>query len=182
MKKILILLLLITSLYSYDDAKIYTGLNVGYFNENFRNNLDAQSSSVMSSFKLGYGVQKAYAVEFSIDLVKNKSKIFSNNDKDKYAINVDFVKAFDTYRYINPFFKVGFGAGSLKVNREVQYKLNFGSFNIGAGLFIPINKSFDFEVGYNYRYLSYEKLDIITDTISQESHVNYAYVGFNVRF
>ncbi len=185
MKNILILLLLITSLYSYDDgadAKIYTGINVGYFNESFGEDLDAQSSTMMSSFKVGYGVQTAYAVEFSVDWVKNKSSIFSNNDKDKYSINVDFIKAFDIYKYLNPFFKAGFGTGSLKIDREVQYKLAFGSFNVGAGVFIPLNESFDFEIGYNYRYLSYEKLDTIVNIIAHESHVNYAYAGFNVRF
>ncbi len=179
MKKIALFLLLITSLYS--DPKIYIGTSTGYFSESFTT-LEAESSTMLATFKIGYGEQKAYAIEFSVDWVNNKSKIFSSNDGDKYSINVEFVKAFDLHRYVNPFFKAGFGAGNLKVDREFQDRLNFGSFNLGAGLFIPIDEHFDFELGYTYKYLTYEKLNTIVNIISHESHANTAYAGFNVRF
>ncbi len=180
MKKIILLSLLLTSLYA--DPKIYMGAGIGYFNENFTDKLDAEISTMMSTFKIGYGEQKAYAVEFSIDWVDNKSKIFSQNDGDKYSINVEFVKAFNLYKYVNPFFKAGFGAGRMEIDRELQDTLNFGSFNIGTGIFIPINEHFDFEIGYNYRFLTYEKLDIVVDDISYESHVNTIYTSLNIRF
>ena len=158
------------------------GANVGYFNENFLNNLDAKNSTLTSSFKVGYGVREAYAIEFSIDWVDNNSKIFSDNDGDKYSINVELVKAFNLNKYMNPFFKAGFGAGNLKVDREVQDRLNFGSFNLAIGIFIPINQHLDLEVGYNYKYLTYEKIDIIANQVSYESHINVIYTGLNVRF
>ncbi len=180
LNKILLFLLLLTSLYS--DAKIYMGMNAGYFNENFLDNLDAKNSTVMTSFKVGYGVREAYAIEFSVDWVENKSKIFSENDGDKYGINVEVIKGFNLHRYINPFFKAGFGSGNLQIDRELQNRLSFGSFNIGAGLFIPLNHNFDIEIGYNYRYMTYEKVDRAIDDFSYESHANILYTGFNVRF
>ncbi len=180
MKKIILFSLLLTSLYS--DAKIYMGASAGYFNENFTNDLDASNSSTQATIKVGYGLQKAYAIEFSVDWVENKSNIFSENDGDKYALNIEFVKAFDLHKYINPFFKAGFGAGNLTVDRELQDRLNFGSFNLAAGTFIPINEHFDFEIGYSYRYLTYEKIDTVVNNISYESHVNVIYTGLNVRF
>ena len=180
MKKIVLFLLLLTSLYS--DAKIYTGASYGYFDESFDGELDAENSNNSATFKIGYGDREAYAIEFSIDWVDNKSKIFSDNDKAKYALNIEFVKALDLDIYINPFFKAGFGAGNLKIDRELQEKLNFGSFNLGAGIFIPVNDNFDLELGYKYRYLTYERLDTIAENISYSSNVNTAYAGINVRF
>ncbi|NPA59261.1 MAG: porin family protein, partial [Epsilonproteobacteria bacterium] len=151
MKKIILFLALLTSIYA--DAKLYTGLNVGYFNESFGDDLDAQNSSIQTSLKVGYGEQKAYAIEFSFDWVKNDSKIFSNKDGDKYSINVELVKAFNLHKYINPFFKVGIGGGRMTIDRVIQSKVNFGSFNLGTGIFIPINETFDIEIGYSYKYL-----------------------------
>ncbi len=180
MKKIVLFLLLLTSLYS--DAKIYMGGSYGYFDESFSGELDAQSSTKTATVKVGYGDRDAFAIEFSIDWVDNQSKIFSDADKAKYALNIEFVKAFDTDIYINPFFKAGFGVGNLQIDRELQDKLNFGSFNLGAGIFIPINTHFDLELGYNYRYLTYEKVDTIANSTSYSSNVNTAYAGFNVRF
>ncbi|MEA2092095.1 MAG: porin family protein, partial [Campylobacterota bacterium] len=58
--------------------------------------------------------------------------------------------------------------------------LNYGSFNLGLGFFIPISKHFDFEIGYDYKYISYEKLQTAGTDIN--SNINGAYAGFNVIF
>jgi opacity protein-like surface antigen len=180
LKKIILFLALISSIYA--DAKLYTGVNVGYFNENFGSSLDAKNSTTQTTFKVGYGEQKAYAIELSIDWVKNDSKIFSNKDGDKYGVNIELVKAFDLYKYINPFFKAGFGGGRLTIDRKLQHRVNFGSFNLGAGIFIPLNDTFDIEIGYSYKYLTYEKIDQAISSVSYESHVNVLYSGLNIRF
>ena len=180
MKKIILFLLLLTSLYS--DAKIYIGAGYGYFDEQFTSGLDAQSSSTSANLKFGYGERKAYAVEFNIERSENESKIFSNNDEIKYSINIELIKSFDFGIYINPFIKAGFGAGTLKIERELQDRLDFGSFNLGLGTFIPVNDNLDFELGYNYKSISYETVDQIAEKISYTSNINTIYVGFNVRF
>ncbi|MEA1892856.1 MAG: outer membrane beta-barrel protein [Campylobacterota bacterium] len=183
MKKILLILLLLTSLYSYEDdveAKIYTGISIGYMNESFSDQQDTAHSAEMLKFKIGYGVREAYAVEFSLDYIKNETDIFSEEDGDKYGLNVELIKAFDWDIFINPYFKAGFGAGYFHLKDSQKDSLNYGSFNLGLGFYIPINEHVDIAIGYDYKYVSYEKLDTIEDDIN--SFINGGYAGVNVRF
>ncbi len=181
MKKIILFSLLLTSLYS--DAKIYTGISVGYLNEEFSNASSVTSSAEMAKLKIGYGIKEAYAIEFSFDYLKNESTVFSQDgkkDADKYGINVELVKAFDWGIYVNPYFKAGFGAGYLELEEASQDSMNYGSFNFGLGLFIPLNEHFDFEIGYDYKYVSYEKFEATGADIN--SNMNGAFLGLNTRF
>ncbi len=180
MKKILLLSLLITSIFA--EAKVYFGVGAGYMNESFTDKESTNISAEMGRFKIGYGDIKAYAVEFSFDYLKNDKNVFSTtgNDSDKYAINIELVKAFDFDIFINPFFKAGFGAGYLDISHTDKSSLNYGSFNLGAGFFIPINEHFDIEIAYDYRHVSYEKVSDSANTI--DSNMNGAYIGINTRF
>lgn len=183
MKKLTLFLLLLSSLYS--DEQFYVGSNVGVVNETFTNTPDTKSSSYMTNVKFGYGIISSYAVELSFDYIKNRSKIFSSttqNDGNKVALNIELLKAFDFNPYILPFIKAGFGSGFFKTQRETQDMLHYGSLNITIGAFIPINKHFDFEVGYGYKRISYEAVDTITDAIRFKSNAQKAYVGFNIRY
>jgi len=180
LKKIILFSLLLTSLYS--DAKIYMGASGGYLNETFNDAADTSGSAEMAKFKIGYGVREAYAVEFSLDYLKNESNIFSTTgeDGDKFGLNVELVKAFDFDTIVIPYFKAGFGAGYFDISHAKKSSLNYGSFNLGLGFFIPINEHFDFEIGYDYKYVSYEKIE--TSSADINSNMNGAYAGFNVRF
>ena len=77
-------------------------------------------------------------------------------------------------------------ASKLKLNEDLDKlsedkdALNFSSFNAGLGFFIPVNEYLDFEVGYGYKYTSYEKLNSTSDSLN--SHVNIGYLGLNIRF
>ncbi len=177
--RIFISLLLFTSLYS--DAKMYVGINYGNAIEKFTN-LDAKSSGETITAKIGYGDIKAYAIELSVDRIKNESNIFSNSDGNRYSLNVELIKSFDFNTFLNPFFKLGFGTGGLKIDREIQDNLKYGSYNLGVGTFIPITNYIDLEIGYNYRYVSYEKIDIVVHATSYKSHLNTLYSGINIRF
>ncbi|WP_373004402.1 outer membrane beta-barrel protein [Sulfurimonas sp.] len=184
MKKILLFSLLITSLYS--DAKVYMGVGAGYMNETFSDTASTTNTAEMGKLKIGYGVREAYAIEFSFDYLKNDANVFSTTgkDSDKFGMNVELVKAFDWDIFINPYFKAGFGAGYFDINHAEASSLNYGSFNLGLGFFVPVNEHLDIEVGYDYKYVSYEKLtdsngNILVDV---DSHLNGAYVGLNVRF
>jgi len=180
LKKIILFLLFFTSLYS--DAKVYIGSNYGYNYEKFDDDTNAESSTEIAKIKIAYGDRESYAIEFSLDYINNQSNIFSDNDSEKYGMNVEFVKAFDFDIYVNPFFKAGFGAGFLDIDRELQKKLNYGTLNLGLGMFIPINEHFDFELGYDYKSISYESIDTIVDEVRFSSNANTIYFGFNVRF
>ena len=185
MKKIVLFLLLMSSLFA--EAKVYFGANYGTFEEEFLTNTEASSSTNIATIKAGYGVREAYAVEISLEYIDNQSKIFSSDsnvdvDGTKYGMNVNLLKAFDLDIYLLPYMKMGFGAGFFDINRVLQNRLFYSSFNLGTGIFIPINENLDFEIGYEYKYTSYESVDIIAKQINHKSNANIAYFGFNVRF
>lgn len=185
MNKILLLLVMFSSLYS--EAKFYIGTNYGTFNESFNEDTEAYSSSEMLTLKMGYAQRETYGIEFSLDYTKNNSKIFSSNidmktDGDRYGLNVALSKAFDYNIYILPFIKAGFGAGFLDIDRVLDDRLFYGSFNVGAGVLLPVNDNFDFELGYDYRYSSYEAIDMVTEKLLYTSNIGVAYFGFNIRY
>jgi len=185
LKIIILFLLLINTLFA--EAKLYLGSNYGNFEEKFTNDIDATSSSQIAKVKLGYGVREAYAIELSLEYIENKSKIFSSDnevdtDGDKYGVNVDLIKAFDLDIFVLPYLKAGFGSGWFDIQRELQNRLFYSSFNLGTGIFIPIGKNFDFELGYEYKYVSYESVDTIANKLNYTSNINEVYFGFNVRF
>lgn len=179
-KKLLFLSFFISSLYA--QASFYIGANYGAESESFSNLQEAKASSQYLSAKLGYGSRDSYGVEFSLDFIDNKSSIFSNKDGNKYAFNVEVIKAFDFDIFFNPFVKVGFGAGSMKIERELQHNLSYGTFNAALGAYIPLGEHYDIELGYTYKNRSYEKVDMVVDSISYQSHINASYIGFNIRF
>ncbi|WP_324171462.1 outer membrane beta-barrel protein [Sulfurimonas sp.] len=192
MKKIILLALILTSLYSNqtaDKSKVYVGLSGGYMNEAFSDDAKTTGSAKMAKFKIGYGIRTAYAIEFSIDYLKNTSNVFSTlpaKDGDKYGLNVELIKGFNWDIFINPYFKAGIGTGifDIKYYSSNQNSLNYSSFNLGLGFFIPINEHLDFEVGYDYKYVSYRKLISSNQEILKDlnSNINGVYIGINARF
>ena len=176
MKKIALLAFLLSSLYA--DAKFYTGVAYGLLNEKFSNETAKANEVSVAKIKVGYGDIAAYAVEFSLDFSETDSDFLSAETAKRYDFNIDLIKAFDYDIYVNPFFKVGVGTGFLDTTDNG--KLSFGSFKVGAGTFVPITDSVDIEVGYEYKYLSYEKATNLH--ISEQSHVNILYLGANFRF
>ncbi|MDY0121994.1 MAG: outer membrane beta-barrel protein [Sulfurimonas sp.] len=179
MKKLLFFLLITTSLYS--EAKIYVGSAVGYLSETF-DATDESYDANMLRIKAGYGDRAAYAIEFSVDVVEKDKNIFSQNDKERYGLNVELVKAFDLGIYVNPFFKAGFGAGFIETSSTTQSTIHYGSFNLGAGMFIPLGEHFDIELGYSYKGVSYEREENTSQDEGRSSNVNIGYIGFNARF
>ncbi|MDF1876555.1 outer membrane beta-barrel protein [Sulfurimonas sp. SAG-AH-194-L11] len=184
MKKTILFLLLISSLYA--QGRVYLGVSGGLYNETFTT-LEASNSSTMATLKIGYGDIKSYAVEFSLDYATNSSKIFSapntnSNDGNKYGFNVSLLKSFDWDIYILPFIRVGFGSGFLDIDRRLQQNLSYGSFQGSLGSFVPLSDAFDLELGYEIRSTSYEGIDTITQKTSESSLSNIAYIGVNYRF
>lgn len=184
MKKLLLFLLLLTSLSAQE--QVYCGITSFYTQENFTN-LEAKNVALRTKVKIAYGDIKSYAVEFSIESMKNSSKIFSapgvnTLDGDMLGFNIELLKSFDLDIYVYPFIRAGFGTGAMDIKRELQSSLSYGSFNLSSGLFIPIYSDVDLELGYEYRSISYESIDTIIAKTSYKSNSNSFYFGFNVRF
>ena len=178
MKKLILFILLVNSLYS--DSQIYLGIGGAGYHEHLNTN-DDDTVSPMLSLKAGYGDRKAYAIEFSFDYVDTTSATFLSDAKPRYGINVSLLKSFDFDLFFIPYARVGFGAGALSsLAKADQDSLAYGSFNLGVGTFIPINEHFDLEFSYDYRNTTFEKT---TPTAKvEEAHVNVAYIGCNFRY
>lgn len=175
LRKIILLALLLSSL-AFGESKVYMGAGYGSTNTQV-NHADSSTQEEISAdllrVKIGYGARDAYGIEFSLDYI--------NSDPKKYAFDVALIKAFDWNIYVNPFIKAGFGAGKLDNSENAEKSLTYGSFNIGAGLYVPIGEHFEAELSYEYKNRSYEKEDDSTEQ-SRTSHANVVYVGFNARF
>jgi len=182
LKKLLYLLPLLSSLV-LAEAKIYFGTAYTYNSESLSyNGSDKSFQNNGARIKIGYGDIRAYAVEFSLEYIDNKEAVFAANDGEKIGFNLELLKAFDWDIYVYPFFKAGFGAGYLKTDADiVNQSLTYGSWNLGTGIFIPYNESFDIELAYEYKTLSYQKTDPAL-TQSPSSDLNSIYFGVNFRF
>jgi len=182
LKKILLILLFISSLL-YAQATVYFGTGYAYNSEKVSYNGSKKTiDNNAARLKIGYGDKKAYAVEFSLDYVDNKSSIFDSGDGKKYGFNIELLKAWDFNIFVNPFLKAGFGAGYLDTPADLNNgSLTYGSWNLGTGFFIPINEHFDIEIAYEYKYVSYQKLDNNL-SIHPTSNLNIGYIGVNFRF
>jgi len=182
LKKITLLLLLFSSLL-FAEAKIYLGAGYAYNSETISYVTTEETiSNNALRLKVGYGDREAYAIELSFDYVDNKSTIFDSGDGKKYGFNVELLKAWNFDIFINPFIKAGFGAGYLETPADLNNgSLTYGTWNLGTGCFIPINQHIDLEVAYEYKYVSYQKLDNDL-TINPTSSLNIGYIGVNFRF
>ena len=164
------------------NAEFYAGVGGGYQNESFIEHSEAENAPVYGSIKFGYGDRRAYGVEFVLNYIDNKSNIFSKNDEARYGMDVMFVKAFDWWQYLYPYFRAGVGAGEMNVDRELESKIAYSSYNLGVGGYVPLGKSFELELNYEYRFTSYGAIDYLYEKLQLQSHVNQLYFGVNYRF
>lgn len=188
MKKLLASSLLLSTL-GFADSQMYVGVLGGYNSETFSAPTSKSSSSPVAKIQIGYGDLKGYSVQFGILYDKNNENIFATNgakDKEKYALDVELVKAFDLNFGIYPFLKAGFGAGTFDTHiingTDVKNSLNFSSYNAGAGLYYPLSVHFTLEAGATYKYISYEKADTASTQKAIDSNALYSYMGVNYRF
>lgn len=184
MKKLLSIFLFFTSLYGFQyDAKFYMGVGGGVQNESITDtNYDASNSPAFASIKFGYGDIRAYAIELVLHYIDNKSNLFSTNDGIRYGGDVMFLKAFNFTDILYPYVRAGFGAGEAQVERKFESKLAYSSYNMGGGVFFPLTKHIDLEAAYEYRYTSYQSIDLVSDKLHLRSHINQLYFGVNYRF
>jgi len=171
----------------YSDAKIYMGVGGGVYNETLDDTASSSISANMARIKVGYGIREAYAIEFSVDYVDNSEKLLDVNgtvaDGPRYALNVELIKAFDFDIYINPFIKAGFGMGYTETTVDgAEDSLSYGSFNLGLGTYIPINEHLDIELGYDYKYISYQRIKQSSEENALKSMAHTGYIGVNIRY
>ena len=192
MRKIIIILTFsVLSLFGSDNVKAYIGFGGGILNESLNHispivkTQKKDDSSAFASIKIGYGDIRAYAIELSINYIQNRSDIFSTDDKDRFGADIMFVKAFNFTKFFYPFARVGFGAGEMRIKQGTpiqRTKTAYSSYNLGGGVFYPLYSSFDIELSYEYRYMSYQSYTENNTSYRPKSHLNQFYIGFNYRF
>ena len=188
MKKYILLILSFLYLYANDNynPKFYIGFGGGVLQNNIyasnKKTTDKKSTQNIVSLKLGYGDIKAYSVEFNLNYIKNNKDIFSKNDKIGYSIDFSLLKAWDIKFGIYPYLCIGISGGWLEIERSLDKKLGFGSYNLGGGVKWPFYKTLELEAKYEYKFISYEGIDLISDVIRYKSHTNMFYLGINRRF
>jgi len=184
LKKIVLTLFFIANaLYGFEyDAKLYMGVGGGVEYEKFNDKKGTKNTPAFGSVKFGYGDRRAYAIEFILNYIDNRSNIFSTDDKKRYGMDIMFVKAYNLTKYFYPLFRAGIGAGEMKVKRRFENKVAYSSYNVGIGAFFPINTHYDIEATYQYCYTSYESIDLIATKERLKSHINQIYFGINYRF
>jgi opacity protein-like surface antigen len=183
LKKLVLWLITLATLCAYQyDAKFYVGMGGGIQNESFTGDTDASNAPYFGSVKIGYGDTKAYGIEFLLNYIANDSNIFSPNDGNRYGMDVALVKAWPLSSYAYPNIRAGFGAGEMKIERNFEDTAAYSSFNIGGGVFIPIDASFYAEINYEYRFTSYKSMDLISEKVKLQSHINQLYFGINYKF
>lgn len=183
MKRLIFFIALMSSLYAFDyNPKVYVGVGAGIQQENFIQNAKASNTPLFGTLKVGYGDIRAYSVELCLNYINNRSNIFSPNDQNRYGVDVMFVKAYNFTDAFYPYIRAGFGAGEMKVNRLLQNKLAYSSYNLGGGLTIPLDKHIAAEGAYEFRTTSYQSIDLIAEKLKVKSHIHQFYIGLIYRF
>lgn len=181
-KTIFLLLLLATSLFA--KGRIYTGIGYSLYNEDYTDKSmeDVSLTDNALKFKIGYGVRKAYAVEFSLDYIDHSDyNTMPAIGSAKYAFSIALLKAFDFNTFFNPYLKVGFGAGIIDNLGKPEKSLTYGSFDLGGGVFIPLSYTYDIELAYEYKNATYQK-ENLDSALNNTSNINIFYIGINTRF
>lgn len=192
MKKLLFTSILLSTVL-YAEAQVYVGVIGGIDTESVSKPYNKNVSSPVAKLQIGYGDIKDYSVQLGFLYDKNSQNVFSTgmNDKEKYSMDVELIKAFDLGWKLSPFLKAGFGAGYF--NTDITYtdtsgasahksSLNFSSYNAGAGVYYPLSKHFNLEAGATYKAISYERVDATSSDKGSTSKVIFSYAGIDYRF
>jgi opacity protein-like surface antigen len=167
------------------ESKIYVGVGAAKVQETVLPYLHYPQTEHLNtefSAKIGYGARDSYAAELSLNYLQNDSRYFAEDDGSKLGFNISLLKAYDFDIFVHPFLRAGFGAGTFQTDADAtNNSLTYGNFHLGGGLFIPLAKQIDIEVSYEYRFVSFEKIDL-NDKTNPKSHINALYTGLNFRF
>ena len=193
MKKLLTTSILLSTLV-FADAQVYVGVLGGSDTESFSGSNSHATSSPIAKLQIGYGDLKAYSIQLGLIYNQNNQNIFATDgakDKEKYALDVDLIKAFDLHLGLYPFLKVGVGAGIFGTTMNytnidgvpsTKNSLNFSSYDAGLGLYYPISQHFTLEAGATYQRTNYEKADTSSTAKSVHSDAILSSIGIDYRF
>jgi len=183
-----VLILFLTPMLLFSEATVNFGAGAvsttEYFTLTDADGSSQDTKAIFSAVKLkaGYGDIRAYAIEIGLGFGGYDKNIFSDQDAQMIYLDVAFVKAFDVGWSIYPFFKVGFGAGDLAIDRTLQNSLGNSALFAGGGVFVDIGVDFDLEFALLFQNRSWESIDYVGSKERSSSRSVEPYIGVNYRF
>jgi len=181
MRILLVLLSLYISLLA--EHKGYVGFSIEDSSEYFAIGTEERiASAPQFKIKAGYGDIDGYAVEASFSYMDYAQNIFSTNDGSALMLDITVYKGWDVGYNLYPYLGLGIGMGDMKVERQLEESLTFSSFNFGGGLRYVISRTYDFDVGLNYKLRTWQTISLVTDKINATSHLVNPYIGINYHF
>ena len=181
MRILLVLLFLYISLFA--EHKGYVGFSIEDSSEYFAiGDRDIFASTPQYKIKAGFGDIDGYTVEASFSYMDYAQNVFSENDGSALMLDITVYKGWDVGYNLFPYLGVGIGMGDMDVDRQLESSLSFSSFNFGGGLRYVISRTYDFDIGLNYKLRSWETISLVSDSINVTSHLVNPYIGINYHF
>ena len=181
MRILFVLPLLYISLFA--EAAGYIGLSIEDSTEFFvLDERTVNASTPQYKIKAGYGDIGGYSVEASFSYMDYATDIFSEDDGAALMLDITLYKGWDVGYNLYPYLGLGIGMGDMEVDRQLEDSLTFSSFNFGAGIRYVINRTYDFDLGLNYKLRSWETISLVSYKVNVTSHLVNPYIGINYHF
>ncbi len=167
----------------FAEAASYIGFSIEDSSEYFAvGDRDMTASTPQYKIKAGYGDIGGYTVEASFSYMDYATNVFSEDDGAALMLDITLYKGWDVGYNLYPYLGLGIGMGDMKVDRKLEGSLTFSSFNFGAGIRYVINRTYDFDLGLNYKLRSWQTISTVADSINVTSHLVNPYIGINYHF
>lgn len=181
MRILFVLFFLYLSLFA--EAAGYVGLSVEDSTEFFvLGDRTISASTPQYKIKAGYGDVGSYAVEAAFSYMDYATDVFSTNDGAALMLDITLYKGWDAGYSLYPYLGIGIGMGDMKVERQLEKSLSFSSFNFGGGIRYVIDKTYDFDIGFNYKLRTWQTISLVSEEVDITSHLINPYIGINYHF
>lgn len=108
-------------------------------------------------------------------------------DETFSGFDLDYLFMFSKEQKLSPYILVGLGFYNYE-GLQVSYSgetedLDGIAFNLGAGLTYSLSKNIEIEAGYNYKYISWDEIDVGSyDNVEISEDMTGLYLGINIGF
>jgi len=179
----ILLAILTFTLYLHADPSVYMGISIEDSSELFSFNDQTKTASTPQyKIKAGYGEIDNFSVEASFSYMDYSTNIFSEDDSAALMLDITLYKGWDFGYDLYPYVGIGIGMGNMPVERTLESALTFSSFNFGGGIRYVISRTYDFDIGVNYKLRSWQSISSVADQVEVTSHLLNPYIGFNYHF
>lgn len=143
-----------------------------------------KSSASTTAGTVFIGIALSETVRMEINYDSNKAK--SDGETDKFTgFNADWLIALSEQQDVNPYFLVGFGVYQYKDTAHLfddNEDLKGVALNLGTGVSYKLNRSFEVDLGYTFKYIRWQDIQLHYATISSQAFQNRIDLGLKFKF